>query len=248
MQELGQRFGPDPFRLAEPMVEVHPPWFLRAVELLELRSRNRLLLAMPGSVDLAVAAANLCGTEGSVTILEPRRAVARALVSALPAAEVVVTDAIDAERFGSFDSVLGIPLCGPLPPVEAWAGLVAKNLRPGGRFAIDLPAPTSWPDVTAAAKATSPDFAARLAEALSGPTIDELMAALEGTGLRQVQSLLGTHLTCFASPFDLIDLLSAWHRIDPDDRSALGDALSRQLRRTTDIETLAHRSAVSGMR
>ena len=230
------------------MVETHPPWFLRAVELLELRSRNRLLLAMPGSVDLAVAAANLCGPQGSVTIIEPRRAVAKSIASALPAAEIVVTDTIGEERYGSFDSVLGIPLCGPLPPIDAWAELVSRNLRPGGRFTIDLPAPTSWPDVTTAANATDPDFAARLTSALSGPTTEELMTALMETGLRQVQSLLGTHLTCFASPFDLIDLLASWHRNDADERSALGDALSRQLQRTTDIETLAHRSAVSGMR
>jgi len=247
-KDIISRVGHPMIRQLPLMDEPHVPWIPRALQVLDLRSDDRLLLAMPGSVTTATAAANVCGPDGSLTVLEPRRSIARAIATALPAADVLVAEPVGTERFGSFDAVLAVPLCGPLPPVEAWAGMVATNLRPGGRFAVDLPGPTSLPDLAAAAQATEPGFAERLSLALSGPSVDDLTSALATTGLRRVQSLLGTHLVRFSSPFELIDLLATWFRIEAEERTALGDALARQLRGTADIETLAHRSGVAGMR
>jgi hypothetical protein len=50
------------------------------------------------------------------------------------------------------------------------------------------------------------------------------------------------------SPFDLVDLVATAVRLDEDERTLLGEALARRLHSTAAIETLAHRSAVAGMR
>jgi hypothetical protein len=75
-----------------------------------------------------------------------------------------------------------------------------------------------------------------------------VLAALQPLGLRRVETLLGTHLLSFGSPLDLLDLVADVVRMDEEERSALGDALVRTLGTTGDVETLAHRNAVTGMR
>lgn len=224
------------------------PWFPRALEVLDLRRRDRLLLAMPGSVAAVRAAAQLVGADGAVTVLEPRLPIAEAIAAELPACQVLALEPVGRERHGSFDAVLAVPFAGPLPPVAAWAGVVGSNLRPGGRFTVDLPGPDVLPDVQAAAAAAALPFADRLAAVLNGPTIDELVAALADAGLRRVQSLLGTHLLQLASPFDLAHLVGGWVHLDENERLQLGEALARRLRKTADVETLVHRASVTGMR
>jgi hypothetical protein len=225
-----------------------PPWLARTLQVLDLRRRDRLLLVLPGSVMLARSAASLVGSQGEVTVLEPRRRIAEAIAEALPRASVLALEPTGDERFGSFDAVLVIPFAVPMHPAELWAGLVAANLRPGGRFAIDLPAPDPMPDVRLAAMDAHLPCAEQFTAELRGPDEEALTQALQARGLRRVETLLGTHLVQFASPFDLADLATQALRLDADQRLLLGEAIARRLQSTASIETLMHRTSVAGMR
>lgn len=224
------------------------PWLPRALQALDLRRKDRLLLALPGQVAVARAVAQQIGPQGALTVLEPRRKVAEAIAEALPAASVLLLNPGGDAQFGTFDAILSAPLQAPPIPVADWAALAAANLRPGGRFALDLPAPDPLPDVREAARTAQLPFADRLAAALSGPEEQSLTAALLSRGMRRVETLLGTHLLQFGSPFDFVDLIGAAVPLDEDERIQLGEALARRLQSTTAVETLAYRSAVAGMR
>jgi len=224
------------------------PWLPRALQVLDLRRKDRLLLVLPGEVQVARAVAQLVGPQGEITVLEPRRRQAEAIAEALPAAEVLALQPSADDRIGSFDAVLAIPFATPPLPVAQWSGMVAANLRPGGRFVLDLPAPDPLPDVRSAALEGQLEFAERIVQGLCGPSAEELVGALHERGLRRVETLLGTHLVAVGSPFDLVDLVATAVRLDEDERTLLGEALARRLHSTAAIETLAHRSAVAGMR
>jgi len=224
------------------------PWLPRALQVLDLRRKDRLLLVLPGEVQVARAVAQLVGPQGEITVLEPRRRQAEAIAEALPGAEVLALRPSADDRIGSFDAVLAVPFAAPPLPVEQWSGMVAANLRPGGRFVLDLPAPDPLPDVRSAAQEGQLRFADRLVEGLCGPSAEALVSALHERGLRRIETLLGTHLVAAGSPFDLVDLVATAVRLDEDERSQLGEALARRLHSTAAVETLAHRSAVAGMR
>lgn len=223
------------------------PWFARAVQAIDLRRKDRLLLVLPGSVAAAKAVRPLVGSQGAITVLEPQRKVAEAIAAQVEAVDVLALEPTPDERFGAFDAVLAAPFAGPLPEVAVWGGLLAHNLRPGGRFVVDLPAPDPLPDATAAAAALDPKLAAQL-QALAGPPLDELTAVLQQAGMRRVEPLLGTHLLQLSSPLDLVDLVATACRLADEERSALLDALTRRLQSTAACETLLHRTALAGMR
>lgn len=223
------------------------PWLPRALQQLDLRRRDRLLLLLPGDLDLARAVAQALGPQGSLTILEPRQRPAAAMAAALPSAHVLAIEPGD-QRLGSFDTVLAAPFTAPPLPVELWASVVAVNLRPGGRFAIDLPAEAPFPALLQAARDANLPCAARLLANLAGPDTEALAQALRARGLRRVEPQLGTHLLTAESPFDLVDQIAAATQLDDDERDQLATALARRVRTTANVELLAHRSAVAGMR
>ncbi len=223
------------------------PWLPRALQVLDVRRGDRLLLVAPGDVEIARAVADVLGSKGTLTVVEPRRGVAEAIANRLEGAEVLATTPA-IESYGSFDGVLATPLVTAAIPASTWAGLVARNLRPGGRFAVDLPAPAPLPEVTAAAADSGLPFATRLAEQLSGVEPEELFTALHDRGLRRVEPLLGTHLLAFDSPYDAVDFVGVGARLDDDERLHLGEAIARRLRSTTKVEIVAHRAAAAGMR
>jgi hypothetical protein len=225
-----------------------PPWLPRALQVLDLRRKDRLLLVLPGDPALARSVADLVGAQGEVTVLEPRRRSAEAIAQALPAASVLALEPTGEEQFGAYDALLVIPFTAPPLPVAVWAGLVACNLRPGGRFAVDLPGPDPLPDVREAAVAAQLGCAERVVAELAGPDEASLVQALQARGLRRVETLLGTHLVSFDSPFDLAELVGASLRLDEDECSQLGTAIARRLQSTSAIETRVLRTAVAGMR
>ena len=95
------------------MRNVPMPWFPRALAAVDLRPRDRVLFAHPGSVLAVRTVLQTIGKEGRLVVLEPTRALAEAIARELPSAEVVASAALD-ERFGAFDAVLALPLHGPL--------------------------------------------------------------------------------------------------------------------------------------
>lgn len=226
---------------------VAPPWFQRAVEVLELRRQDRLLLVLPGGLEPVRAVRTLVGSNGAITVLEPHRRTAEAIAEGVADAEVIALPPVAEERFGSFDAVLAAPFAGPLPELAVWGSLLANNLRPGGRFVVDLPAPDPLPDVTAAAATIGEAFAAKLRD-IAGPAVEALAAVLTQAGMRRVEPLLGTHLLTLHSPLDLVDPVAAACRLAEDDHYALLDALTRRLQSTAASDALAQRSAVAGMR
>ncbi len=225
-----------------------PPWLPRALQVLDLRRKDRLLLALPGQVETAQAVAQIVGPQGAITVLEPRRRQAEAIAEALPHASVLLLEPSGDEQFGTFDAVLTVALTTPPLTGAIWADLVAANLRPGGRFALDLPAPDPLPELLKAAIAAELPFADRLGQSLAGPEVQTLVAALLGRGMRRVETLLGTHLLQLDSPFDLVELVATGVRLDEEEQAQLASALARRLQSTAAAQTVAYRSAVAGMR
>ena len=144
------------------------PWLPRALQVLDLRSTDRLLLCLPGHAEVAKAVAIALGSKGELTVLEPRRVVAEAIAAAQPDAEVVAMDVAGNHHFGDFDALLLVPFAPPARPAAEWARFVARNLRPGGRFAVDLPAEDPWPDLAAAAATAQLPATVALRSALRG--------------------------------------------------------------------------------
>ncbi|GDY02173.1 hypothetical protein LBMAG49_15020 [Planctomycetota bacterium] len=223
------------------------PWIAHAQAALDLRRKDRVLLCMPNTVAAAQAVAALIGDDGRLVVLEPDRRTAAAIARAMPQAEVITQSPRD-HRYGFFDAVLATPLAAPLPQLADLAAMLRANLRPGGRFVIDLPGETMLPALQQAAANVSPECAQRIVAALSGVAEAELCAALKLAGLRRTELLLGTHLLNLASPLELLDLAALMIPLDERERMDLGDALLRTLGATSNCEALAQRSAVVGLR
>ena len=225
------------------MLSHEPPWLPRALQALDLRRGERLLLCLPGSDEVAVAVRTALGRNGSLTVIEPRRAAADAIARALPDATVALADVQQGFRVGSFDAVLALPFAPPPREAAVWAEFIAANLRPGGRF-VEIGKRDVW---SAARDARLPcaDF---LAQHWTGPDADELAASLRAQGLRRAETLLGTHLVPFASPFEITDVLAAELRLPADQAFELGSSIARRAHATADLELRAMRSAVVGMR
>jgi hypothetical protein len=224
---------------------VHP-WFHAALSLLDLRRHDRVLLLAPGRPVHVRAVAGLIGNQGTLTVVEPDRGAAHTIAEkAPPVVEILALSPLGTERFGSFDALLCAPLAVlPLPP-GAWADLPRQNLRPGGRFVLDLPGPDMIPDLRAAWLETGGDPA--ILAPLSGPSDDEIAAVLRNVGLRRVETVLGTHLLPLTSPFDLIDLVAPAIGLDEDARIELSHVLWARCRGRDQVETLVHRTRVHGI-
>lgn len=222
------------------------PWFADALELAQLRRQDRVL-ALFADTQQCGALAQLVGKDGKVTVVQPELAIAEE-VAALDLAnvEVLGNRLVGTERFGSFDALVCAPLADPRLPLGAYAELPRRNLRPGGRFAIDLPAPRMLPQVLqAAAELGWPDT--RLA-GLAGPADDALADALRNAGLRRVRCLLGSHLIHVPSAPDFVDLLAPALGLASSERRDLDDALRRQMGTSGAVEFLVHRTRLEGLR
>lgn len=221
------------------------PWFHATLELLDLRRHERVL-AIGCTAPQLRAVARLVGDGGELTAIEPDRTRAERLAREPIAGLAVVAATPGADRFGSFDALLACPLVAPPWP---WAELPAAahhNLRPGGRFAIDVPAPDMIPVVHAAWQRSGlPPLAP---DPLRGIADDRLAHDLRATGLRRVDTVLGTHLLSLESPFDLVELLTPALRLDDTAAAELGRSLASELHSTGTCDVLVHRTRVHGIR
>lgn len=223
------------------------PWLQSSLSLLDLRRRDRVLLLAAGAVPHARAIAELVGSAGSLAVVEADPALAERIAGLEhPSLQVMAHAADGSERFGTFDALLSCPLGLPPWPVAAYGPLLRRNLRPGGRFVLDLPAPETSAELAAAVADAGMDAAA-LAP-LSGPAAEDVAAALRAAGLREVHATLGAHLLDLHSPHDLLDLLGPALPAAAGRWQELGLLLAHRLRGTAEVQALVHRSRVHGLR
>lgn len=222
------------------------PWFHAAVKLLDPRPKDRVL-ALSCSAREAAALAHLVGHRGALMVVQPERDEAEAIAGQVPAhVEVVVGQLDGSEHFGSFDALLAAPCWGPRPDTVTLAAVARRNLRPGGRCVIDLPAPEMLPELTGAAA----DLGWPLShlDNLRGVADEDLAAALRADHLRGVQSLLATHMLHLGSPLELVDLVAGALPVEPAQRIELAHAIVRRRGSPGPLDALVHRTRVQAQR
>lgn len=222
------------------------PWIAAAIALLDVRRQDRLLAIEPGLAQVRALAASV-GSGGQLTlVLRDRGAAEHAAGLGLPQVTVLAHTTGGSERFGTFDALLMTPACGPLLALGAYADLAKQNLRPGGRFVVDVPGPDMVPDLCAAANELRwPD--ARF-EALRGIADDQLAEALRNAGLREVTGVLGAHLLSLGTPGDLVFAFAEALDLAEPERLELTHALVRRRSGTGPCDVLVHRTRLLGRR
>jgi hypothetical protein len=225
--------------------EFATPWFDRALERLELRRGNRVLALEPRLADVAALRGSI-GDEGELTVTMQDRQLAEQLAGRdLAGLRVLACEASGGETFGAFDSVLVVARAAPLPP-DRYGALLRSNLRPGGRFVVDLPGADAVPDVRAAWLELGWDE--EPLTAVNGPSDVELVEALRGAGLRGVASAVGAHIVRASSPGELAARFADDLQLDEDRCQELGEAIVRVRQSTGPLEALMHRSQATGQR
>jgi len=226
--------------------EVGHPWFHRAAARLALRRRDRVLAIDP-TVDEVLALRSMVGDQGEMTLLLRDDEAAEQLAEHdWPQVRVLAHTVDGGETFGTFDALLVAPTTGPLLPCEGYAELSRNNLRPGGRFVIDLPGPDMLPDVRAAWLTLGRDE--EQLRLLSGPSDVELAEALRAAGLRNVEAALASHLLHAASPADLVAPFGDVLGLDDDDANDLARAIVSDRKDPGPLDALVHRTQVGGLR
>ncbi len=227
-------------------VQLGRPWFDSALERLEVRSGNRLLAIDP-SVQEVAALRSVVGNAGELTLVVQDRQLAEELAeNQWPLVTVLAHETTGGESFGTNDSLLIAPRTGPLLPIEGYAQLARKNLRPGGRFVIDLPADNMIPDIRAAWHELSWDEE-RLYP-LQGVSDVDLTEAMRTEGLRSVESALGSHLLHAPAAAEFAAGFADVLGLDNDEITELGHAIVRLRQAEGPIDALVHRAQVSGQR
>ena len=222
------------------------PWFHAAVQLLDLRHEDRVL-AMHADPEQVRGLAALVGKGGELTVLQPDRLLAEKIAAmALPQVEVLAHATAGDERFGTFDAMLVAPRSQPNWHKGAYAELPRRNLRPGGRLVLDLPAPDMVPPLLAVCREMG--LGEEAVAPLCGLRDDELAEILRNAGLRRVQALLGSHLVHLESPFDLVDGFAPCLPITEAQRLELGQGLVRRLGTTGACDVVVHRTRVQALR
>lgn len=227
-------------------VELAQPWFDSALERLDVRRGNRLLTIDP-SISEVVALRSVVGNSGQLSLVVQDRQIAEQFAEhQWPNLTVFSHETTGGETFGTHDSILVAPRTGPLLPVENYAQLIRNNLRPGGRFVIDLPAQSMLPDLLTAWQELGWDE--EQTQPLRGVTDLELTAATRKAGLRGVQSALGSHLIHASSPAELAAAFAEPLAIDEEQITELGHAIVRVKKDSGPIDALVHRTQVGGQR
>ncbi|MCK5942907.1 MAG: hypothetical protein KAI24_13100 [Planctomycetes bacterium] len=228
------------------LADLPTPWFDSALERLELRKGNRVLAIEPDPREVA-ALRSAIGNAGELTVtLRDRQTAERLAERPWPNLRVLAHEVDGGETFGTFDSALIAPHTGPLLPVARYAALLRANLRPGGRFVVDLPAADMLPDLRAAILELGWDEE-RLAP-ITGPSDVELVEALREAGLRSVQSALGSHLLRTLSPADLAAGFADALALQDGEVAEIGHAIVRRRQDPGPLEALVHRAQVTGQR
>ena len=226
--------------------DMEHPWFPEVLDLLDLRQKDRVLLITAQRTGYVNAVLQRIGNQGDAVVVEPSEESARELAEASSRVEVIAQVPTGEENFGTFDALLACPLGMPNWPLSLWTGVTLRNLRPGGRFAIDLPGEKLCEDLSVCwleIGGAEEDLVR-----LRGPAEKDLATSLRQGGLRMVAAAMGTHVVRMDSPHTLASMGAALLGTDPDQQEELGIALTRRLRTTDSVEVVFHRTRVHGIR
>ena len=222
------------------------PWFDSALTRLEPRRGERALAFEPRQADVHA----LCvafGDEGELTVVyRDRHAAEQWARNQPPQLRVLAHETTGGERFGTFDAIFAAPKSGPLLPPDLFARLIRDNLRPGGRFVVDLPSTEMQPDIGSGWADLGWDEE-RLAP-IRGPADEELVEALRGAGLRSVENSLGSHLLAASSTAEFVAAFAEELELHEDEVIELAHAIVRKRQETGPVELLVHRSQATGRR
>jgi len=227
-------------------VTIPQPWLADALELLDLRRNDRVLVFSASTMAHVAAVRQSVGGSGRTLVIEPDRVVAKQIAKAAPAdVEVVNHTPSDNESLGDFDAILACPLFALELPPTFWGSLFSNNLRPGGRFVLDLPG-EEMNDHLAACWLESGGPSAAL-ERLRGPSKQDLLGALEAAGLRDLSASAGSHLVHLESPFVLTSLLQDAADLNEEAVEDLGRRLVERLKTANNVDFVFHRIRVHGL-
>lgn len=223
------------------------PWLAEVVQLLQLRRGSRVALLGGWCRALVRAVAEPLGDGGELLVIEPDPELARSLAAIEHGAVQVLQYAPSgSERFGQFDALLVSALRVDAIPLAGLGACARDNLRPGGRFVVDVPSETSCETLFGSWREAGLDE--RGLSAWRGPSDGALARAMRGAGLRQVQSTVGTHLLRTDGPRALAEFAVAALRADPRVVDALHLALARRLATHGPADIVFRRTRVHGMR
>jgi len=227
-------------------VALAQPWFDSALERLQVRSDNRLLAIDP-SIVAVTALRSLVGKGGELTLVVFDRDIAEQLAEHQWDRVTVLAHATTGdETFGAHDSLLIVPRTGPLLPIECYCTLARNNLRPGGRFLIDLPGEDMLPDLRLAWETLGWDEE-RL-QPLRGASDVELANLARDAGLRSVHAALGSHLLHADSATDLAAAFAEELGLSDDEITQLGHEIVSKRQTDGPVDALVHRTQVAGQR
>ena len=222
------------------------PWFLAITNLLDVRRQDRLQAIGVGS-EQARSLATLVGKAGTLLAVLPDQAAAEALAALeLPQVTVLAHPMQGDECFGSFDGLLILQRTGPLLLPGAYANLPRANLRPGGRFVIDVPGTDMVPDLSAGWLELG--WPQGRLQPLRGIADDTLAEVLRNAGLRSVHGVLGAHLLNAASPADFVAAFATALDLTPTEQQELAHTLVRRRGGPGAMEALVHRTRLQGLR
>jgi hypothetical protein len=186
------------------------------------------------------------GTGGRTVVVEPDRTLAEQIAEKAKDDIEVLSYALDGnENFGDFDAMLACPLFDPALAPSSWGSLFINNLRPGGRFVLDLPAEETNHHLAACwlESGGRPDALKRL----RGPSKTDLAEALHGAGLRNVSASAASHLVHLESPFAATTLVREAADLNEQMVEDLGRRLVERLKSATEVDLVFHRTRVRGL-
>ena len=233
------------------MADIPQPWLADALELLDLRRKDRVLVFSAPTPAHVAAVRQSIGRAGRTVVIEPQRELAEELAARMGDdvdgdVEVLSVMPSGEESYGSFDACLACPLHTMGLPVQFWGNLFSHNLRPGGRFVLDLPG-EEMSDKTARCWVRSGGEPEALAN-LRGPGKQDLAKALETSGLRNVSASSATHLVQLENPFVLAQLMAELSGTDTEAVEDFGRTLVEDLKTAVEVELALHRTRAHGLR
>ena len=247
-------------RLGQP--HLRPAWEL--LQRIKLQRGERVLDFPCGHGEISCWIAGVVGEQGTVHAADISRAALEATRQSLDQigrqdAQVVQANPAAMDRLGSFDVVF-CHAAGPVvEDLQRFLQGIRVNLRPGGRFALQIPAPGWCPDfVETVDDCLEHDSKGFYAHHFLEPSTQELTEALKTQGFRESDVSGKLFIERFdtlgdaVAHFELTALPALLRELPPDARAPFLETFRRRLaerfRRTHDLEIVFRRAFAYGRR